>query len=144
MAALQVAPVWTEKQFENVKRKVMMTKYSINGFNGDLEGLKKFLSGKRNFVAQMLANPVLGEHEFFTGLLWAVFHLEEELRLRDSLLLLPQKDKDHLNNDLRRVYDNLLIQWIDYLAHLQMNYPYLFSLAVRTNPFNKSSSVVIQ
>jgi len=30
------------------------------------------------------------------------------------------------------------------MLHLQKNYPYLFSLAVRTNPFNNAGSAVVK
>jgi hypothetical protein len=30
------------------------------------------------------------------------------------------------------------------MKYLKNNYPFLFSLAIRTNPFNKTASVVIE
>ena len=37
----------------------------------------------------------------------------------------------------------MVAAWIIYMKYLKNNYPFLFSLAVRTNPFNKEASVVI-
>jgi hypothetical protein len=34
-------------------------------------------------------------------------------------------------------------QWLDYLRYLKTNYPYLFSLAIRTNPFDEKASPVV-
>jgi hypothetical protein len=39
-------------------------------------------------------------------------------------------------NDSKRVYSLVTREWLNYLSHLERDYPYLFSLAVRTNPFN--------
>jgi hypothetical protein len=35
-------------------------------------------------------------------------------------------------------------QWLDYMKHLKGNYPFLFSLAMRTNPFDQNASPIIQ
>ncbi|MBA7569274.1 hypothetical protein ES708_11013 [subsurface metagenome] len=34
-------------------------------------------------------------------------------------------------------------EWLDYMKHLKNNYPYLFSLAMRTNPFDANASVEV-
>lgn len=106
--------------------------------------LKEFLIDKRQFMLRLLENPNLHEHECFTDLLWAVFHLTEELGFRKSLEGLPESDYKHLAGDVTRVYSQLSRQWLAYLEHLRESYPYLFSLAVRTNPFNPSASVVVR
>lgn len=46
-------------------------------------------------------------------------------------------------HDLRRVYSALAGQWLFYMRYQQTHYPYLFSLAVRTNPFDQNASVQI-
>lgn len=91
----------------------------------------------------MLENPNLLEHDSFTNTLWAVFYLAEELSKRGNFDRLPQTDLEHLAKDVKRSYQNLIGEWIDYIEHLKESYPYLFSLAIRTNPFDKSASVVI-
>jgi hypothetical protein len=45
---------------------------------------------------------------------------------------------------MRRAYALLFSEWISYLSHLREDYPYLFSLAVRTNPFDRDASVVVR
>ena len=50
----------------------------------------------------------------------------------------------HLSGDIQRAYQILVREWLDYLEHLKQDYPYLFSLALRTNPFDANASVVIQ
>jgi len=102
------------------------------------------LKEKRQFLLNLLENPNLLEHESFTNLLWAVFHLTEELTLRGSLNGLQKTDCKHLAGDMKRAYHLLILEWLDYMKHLKVNYPYLFSLAVRTNPFDANASVEVR
>ncbi|MDA3838571.1 MAG: hypothetical protein PF574_06270 [Candidatus Delongbacteria bacterium] len=106
--------------------------------------LKKMLSEKRDFMLRLLENPSLLEHDKFTDVLWATFHLTEELESRDSLDGLPKEDYMHLAGDVHRVYSKLSPQWIEYMKHLQTDYPHLFSLALRLNPFNPESSAIVK
>ena len=102
----------------------------------DLVGLSDMLAGERPHLLGLLSNQSLLEHETFTDLLWAITHLAEELAAREDLAHLETPDRIHLEGDLKRAYSLLGAQWIDYLRHLKSDYPYLFSLAVRTNPLD--------
>ncbi len=108
-----------------------------------LEDLRAFLVERRAFLLALLGNPNLLEHETFTNLLWAVFHLADELAHRGAFADLPQTDREHLVGDLRRVYGRLIAQWLRHMEHLQATYPYLFSLSLRTNPFNPQANAVV-
>jgi hypothetical protein len=109
----------------------------------DLEELRRFLLGKRDLLLRLLENPILLEHESFTDLLWAVHHLTEELIHRKDFASLPDTDLNHLRGDMKRVYAALVTAWLAYMAHLKVSYPYLFSLAIRVNPFDKNASPVV-
>jgi len=45
---------------------------------------------------------------------------------------------------MNRVYSQLARQWLGYMEHLKGSYPYLYSLALRTNPFNRIASPVVR
>ncbi len=109
----------------------------------DLLNLKNDLIEKREFLIKLLENPVLLEHDEFTDLLQAVFHLEEEISRRKNIQQLHHHDKEHINADIDRAYRSLLFAWGDYMGHLKKNYPYLYSFAVRTNPFNENARIEI-
>ncbi|HVO76427.1 MAG TPA: hypothetical protein VMT60_00445 [Candidatus Bathyarchaeia archaeon] len=109
----------------------------------DLACLKAFLTGKREFMLGLLENPNLLEHESFTEMLWAVFHLTEELDAREDFSNLPVSDVAHIKGDLKRAYTAITVEWLFYMDHLRQSYPYLFSLAVRTNPFDPAASVIV-
>jgi hypothetical protein len=135
---------WSRAQFEAVSRKLKNYDGRIDSRSVDLEGLRRLLVSHREFLLALLENPNLLEHESFSNLLWAVFHLTEELAAREKFAGLPEKDYEHISGDLKRAYSQLLSEWLDYMRHLKADYPYLFSLAVRMNPFDPSASVVIK
>ena len=83
-------------------------------------------------------------HDSFTDLLWAVFHLTEELAHRGELGQLPDTDLAHLAGDIERAYVSLTFQWLNYMKHLKYSYPYLYSLAIRTNPMDRDASAEVK
>lgn len=141
---LIVTSDWSVREFSAVRKRLKSFDYKIKSQKGDLEGLKGFLTRKRDFLLRLLENPNLLEHESFTDLLWAVFHLTEELAFRADLKRLPDTDYDHLSGDIRRAYVLLISEWLAYMKHLKADYPYLFSLAVRTNPFDPNAAVEVK
>lgn len=141
---LIVSSSWSDKDFIRIHKVLGGYAFGINHAKGDLEELKGLLSGKRQFLLGLLENPNLLEHESFTNLLWAVFHLTEELIHRPSLKGLPDADYRHLEGDITRAYKLAVDEWLRYMKHLKSDYPYLFSLAVRTNPFDATADVVVR
>jgi len=138
-----LAGSWGEDDFQRAGDEVPATCFTVNARVCDMEGLREFLLDKREFMLRLIENPMLLEHELFTDLLWAVFHLTEELASRGDLFNLPESDYAHLSGDMERVYSLLVGEWIRYLRHLKSEYPYLFSLAVRLNPFDPDASAVV-
>jgi hypothetical protein len=134
---------WTEKEFIRVRKDIKSHESNINSKKGSLVEVKDFLVGKRQFLLGLLENPSLLEHESFTELLWAVFHLTDELAYRRDLTRLPDTDYRHLSGDIKRAYQQLILQWLDYMRHLKQDYPYLFSLAMRTNPFDVNAVIEV-
>jgi hypothetical protein len=127
---------WTAPDFVRFSKGLSEDNFHILLKEGDLETLRDFLTQKRDFLMRLLENPNLLEHDSFSNLLLAVFHLTEELAQRTDLSRLTAADRKHLASDVKRGYLLLIQEWLAYLAHLQSRYPYLFSLALRTNPFD--------
>jgi hypothetical protein len=141
---LVVGPQWTEKQFLVACEQLKKYDYKVDIGQIDLESLKSFLVSKRSSMVQLLENPVLLEHESFTESLRAVFHVTEELDMRKSLQGLPDSDYVHLSLDMKRAYTQLVSEWLDYMRYMKNRYPYLYSLAMRTNPFDKEASPIVR
>ncbi len=140
---LIVLPSWTDKDFSIAGEESRKHDYKADMRLVDPAGLKGFLLSKRDFLVRLLENPVLMEHQSFTDLLMAVFHLAEELAYRKDFADLPRPDRDHLALDIKRVYHLIVSEWLAYMNYLKNNYPFLFSLAIRTNPFDREISVII-
>lgn len=141
---LTVATDWPQERFSDVSKRLKDYEYKLEPAKDDLEDLQSFLIGKRDFLLRLLENPNLLEHESFTDLLWAVFHLTDELAYRVDVRRLPESDYEHLTGDMQRAYAFLVSEWLAYMKHLRDNYPYLFSLSMRTNPFDPTASVVVE
>lgn len=135
---------WTKNDFARVSKKLRNYEYDVRIENVDLARLRAFLELKNDSLLRLLENPVMLEHERFTELLRAVFHLTEELLRREELSGLPASDLEHLEGDIRRAYRLLALEWAAYMEYLKDNYPYLFSLSMRTNPFDKEASPVVR
>jgi len=135
---------WDKKKFQEARKKAETFPYNMVFNPEELDELRDFLNEKHPFLLRLLENPILLENQLFTDLLWAVFHLSEELDFRESLQKLPDADIAHLKMDLRRAYSLIISQWLMYTEHLKGKYPFLFSLAIRTNPLNPKASPIVQ
>ena len=140
---LSISAEWTRGDFKRAKAFAHTLEDKPHCLDIDLEELRTFLTQKRQFLLALLENPNLLEYESFTNLLWAVFHLSEELEARPLMEGLPDTDIEHIAGDIKRVYGHLAAEWVEYVVHLKSNYPFLFSLVARTHPFQEHPSPVV-
>jgi hypothetical protein len=140
---LRLKASWTKEDFSRASQFARTLKCEIDLSRIDRKDLSAHLLEQRQFVLRLLENPNVLEHERFTDLLWAVLHLEEELEARVSLPGLSPADEAHLQEDVRRAYSGLTVEWLRYVEHLKADYPYLFSLVVRMHPFQDAPSPLI-
>jgi hypothetical protein len=134
---------WGNPELEKALDLARKHKFNLDCGAGNLSQLKGFLAEKRDSMLQLLGNPNLLEHETFTDLLWAVNHLTDELLYRETVDNLSEPDAVHLSEDIKRALTLLITGWLNYLNHIRKDYPFLFSLVVRTNPFNPEAKVEI-
>jgi len=134
---------WGDEKFKDVWNRLRKYTYHVDMSMLDLMELRDYLKTKRDFLVRLLENPMLLDNESFTSLLRAVFHLTEELEARLDLKALPDTDVNHLEGDIHRAYYNLVMQWLIYMKYLKKTHPYLFSLALRTNPFDRAAAPMV-
>jgi hypothetical protein len=139
-----VGAEWNEKEFNLFRKRLNRYKHTIDHTIFDPDILYRHLKNKGDFLIRQLENADLTENEAFTELLWAVVHLRDELAARSNLSSLPESDIVHLANDVNRAYSLLTRQWLEYMVYLKNRYPFLFSLAVRTNPFAEHRSAIVR
>ncbi|MBN1907658.1 MAG: hypothetical protein JW927_21450 [Deltaproteobacteria bacterium] len=141
---LTISAKWSDKEFNNAINIISISPKQFNLSHITITQVNTLLIQKKDNLLSMLENPNLLEHESFTDLLWAMFHLSDELSHRKIFYNLPQADIDHLKVDIHRAYMHVIKEWISYLKHLKKDYPYLFSVAERTNPFNPEADIIIR
>ena len=132
---------WKEEGFDEALRMLSGMRFRVVCQPHDLEALKVLLAERKESLVRLLENPNLLEHESFTELLWALTHVVEELGARTDLKKLNEKDLAHLNVDVNRAYAILVREWVLHMEHLKRWYPFLFSFALRTNPFDDLAEV---
>jgi voltage-gated potassium channel len=143
-SALIVANTWSDADFIHAKEALKVHPRTLDSRTIDLRKLNEFLGHHKTFLLSLLENPQMIEHDTFIPLLLGVFHLTEELLLREQLSDLPSSDYEHLSIDINRIYGSLILEWLGYMKHLKETYPHIFSLAVRTNPFDVQASVIVR
>ncbi len=137
---LQGALAFSDSEYKKIRHYIKVHEFNIDSRGKDLEFLKSFLAANQPCIIKLLENPTLLEHESFTDVLWAVSHLSEELAYRNNVLELGAADRLHLEGDIQRAYSRLTSEWLAYVKHLWKEYPYMFSLVVRINPFDPHAS----
>lgn len=136
---------WKHTDFVKAEAAAAAFPYEMTMAPAVLRELRAFLGKERDFMVRLLENPSLLEHDRFTDLLWAVFHLAEELAFREGNLEdLPPADLRHVEGDARRAYSAITVEWLVYTEHLKENYPFLFSLAARIDPFGEHPSATVR
>lgn len=141
---LKIKSDWDKDNFKITFKEIEDFKYELCLNRENFESIKKFLMLKREFLVQLMGNPNLIEHDRFTELLLSLFHLCEELESRENLQTIPDSDFEHIKNDFKRAYFNMIREWIYYVQHLQNTYPFLFSFFIRKNPFNEDISITVK
>jgi hypothetical protein len=144
MFGLNVQSGWRASTFRKGEADARAWAYEVSVPPEGLRQLRDLLGPHRDLLLMLLGNPNLLEHEQFTDLLSAIFHLMEELGVRPSFEGLPDSDMAHLANDARRVLSNLTVAWLQDCRHLQSEYPYIFSVVVRTHPLQENPDPVVR
>lgn len=125
----------SSKEYNKLIKEVKEFNFDIYAEPAKLDELYSILKNYKDSMLNLLANPNLLEHDSFTDMLWAVFHVIDELQTRGEFHKHDKDDIDHLSNDILRAYTSLIIEWISYMNYLQREYPFLFTLALKKNPF---------
>lgn len=141
---LDVSLRWTKENFKKADAILRTYGYDLDMAKLDIPALAALLSQHSEFLVRLLENPNILEHERFTSLLQAVFHLKEELSHRQDLANLPASDIEHLRVDIKRIYSQILLQWLHYLDHIKTNFPYFFSFQCRVTPFLASEDATVR
>lgn len=132
---------WDAAKYKNLSACIKMHKYNVSMAHIDLNAMDSLMTMKKDMVVSLITNPTIHEHGAFSEVLMSLFHLADELKHR-PLEALTREDIDHLKVDIDRVYRKLAEEWVTYMSHLQVDYPYLFLAAVKSNPFDRRHETI--
>ena len=141
--SLVVRDHWNDREFTAVKSTVGNYACGVKEARSILTHCGRSCLQNEEFMMRLVENPMIFEHESFTDLILAISHMTEELKSGTACLPPGRDIRPTSAADCRRVYSLLVPEWVRYMEYLQGHYPYLFSLAMRKNPFDTSASVVI-
>jgi len=125
---------WTSRDYIQASAGLKATELTTHCTADDLLALKPLLLSKKADLQAIASNSALLEHEDFTDMLWAIFHLTDELIMRGSLENQSAADMAHLNVDAERALRGLLSNWLCHIEHISTAYPYLYLLELEKNP----------
>jgi voltage-gated potassium channel len=134
----------SEEDFIALRAKLAKHKFTLDPSLVRLKPVRDLLERKTDLILRLLENPMLVEREAFTESLRATCHLREELLARVNFDDLPPSDIAHLAVDASRAYARIAPGWVEHLRYLKGAYPYLFSLALRNNPFNENRCAIVR
>lgn len=120
---------FTKKNSILIKKRVKEFRFDIYADPQKLEKLALKLNQYREFTLNMLGNDNLLEHDSFTDMLWAVFHVVDELQVRKNFDNLEKSEIEHLSFDIFRAYSAMVSEWINYMSYLYAEYPFLYKTA---------------
>lgn len=140
---LMVDASWDQKRFQSSALELKTREFKVDSHLLDLPELRVVLLTKSELFLRILESPSLSNDAPLADLVRALLHLKDELLYRDDFDSLPQVDLDHLGGDTARAYRMLTILWLEYMEYTMDNYAYLFSLAVRVNPYKRDSSAIV-
>ena len=125
----------TDKEFRASLKTLEAMDVKLFAKQENLEELAALLDMHKANLLALFQNPNLLEHDRFTDMLWAVYHLADELKSR-NLSSLPQADLMHISLDMKRAYVLLVIEWVYITRHMSKRYPYLYKAVSRKSPFS--------
>lgn len=128
---------WNEAKAKHIRTIANSHRYLGPEDNEDIYVIKKLMLDKRQFMLDLMSNSSLIEKDEFSELLLSVNHILEEFRTRGEISDFTEEDLEHLEFDIKRAYSHLINGWVNYMLHLQKEYPYLYVLGLRLNPFNR-------
>jgi len=141
---LKISNEWKNADFIEAAKGLKQHRFVIDSHRGNLFELREYLHKQADLLLRLIENPIIHEHGEFSDLLRATFHLRDELLNREDLFELLNSDRKHLEGDIIRTYRLLIFEWLRYMRYLKKDYPYLFSLAIRVNPFDVEASAVVK
>lgn len=129
LASLADRSVDCEEEERRLRRELSERDIRVSINEEIYESSRKLILDRRVALLVISSNPMLLEHEDFTDMLWGVFHLIDEFRLRGDYSRLSEEDIRHLNEDFSQVLKLMLMNWVSNARYLKEAFPNYYSTA---------------
>ncbi len=133
--AMHIDESWDLLQFEQAQRFADEYDFSVDPAQTDFFALHYHLETRHKYFLKVIENPALMDHEGFTDLILAMYHLWEELDFRTDLYQLSDRDRQTLCALTGQIYRLLTREWLLNVCYTKRHHESRFAVAVRTNPF---------
>lgn len=133
--ALRVTESWERSDFLQAHQFTEQYPFVIDPARTDFFALHYHLENRHKYFLKVIENPALMDHEGFTDLILAMYHLWEELDFHTDLYNLPEADKQYLCGIVSDIYRLLTREWLLNVSYTQRHHRGHFTCAARANPF---------
>ncbi len=123
---------WLEDEsvsFEDLKERIRPCSFHIQMSEELYNEVCTTIMDKQTGLLVISANPLLLEHEDFTNMLWGIFHLMDEFRLRGEYHQLSKSDISHFESDFSNLFHDILINWVSNVEYMKAEYPNYYNVA---------------
>ncbi len=121
--------IHSESDVEDMQQKIRNCSLHMQFDEAVSDRISRMLAENRMALLVLSSNPMILEQRSFTNLLWGLFHLEDEFRLRGSYAEMTQEDRLHLAADFEKVLRLLLLNSVPNAKYLQDMFPSLYQTA---------------
>lgn len=112
-----------EKKITEQLRRIEEENIQIQINKEGFENIEQLIQSAKMELMELASNPLLLEQECFTQLLWGLFHLLDEFRLRGVYDQLSEADIAHYNSDIEKMFRLLLKNWVKNSYFVHSTYP---------------------
>ncbi len=126
----QAAVTATRENNDELLKQAEACEIRLNVDEKTYHEVQRIVTESRFGLLVLASNPLILEQERFTSMLWGVFHLADEFRIRGDYRELSIEDKEHVNEDFAKVLKPLIVNSIPNATYLRDMYPNFYS-AVR-------------
>ena len=113
----------TEDEVKELQKKIREQEIIYRLDQNIYDTAMELITAHKEKMLILAASPMLEDHESFTKLLWGIFHLMDEYRLRGSYKNLSAHSIEHMSEDMGRLTKELIYNAIANALYLRQTYP---------------------
>ncbi len=118
-----------EKSEAELQKVISDAKIKVHLDDKSYETVRKLLGEQQQTMLTLATSSMIHEHENFTEMLWGLFHVQDEFRLRGAYSDLSEQDISHMNTDFEEIFKLMLMNWIGNVRYLRKTYPGFYKVA---------------